>query len=256
VSRAVGALAAVALLACQSVAPVDPGTPIGLDDGRARALIAAHRARIEQRDSLRAAARLAIEAPGITLSRPQRLVVRRPASLRIEILGLFDQVVGAVATDGRRYAFVDLASGARDAGPVDDALLWRTARIDLTPSDAVALLLGLPRLDPGARVVEARRFRDGGVGVATRDGGIGRTRWHEWDAAGRLRSAALREHDGRPVWVARFSDWRSLGDEPFAHDVELDFPRVQAEARVRFQAVELDPELAAGVFVLHIPPGG
>jgi hypothetical protein len=271
--RALGALAAAfatALgLACQSIPPRDLGTALPLDDPRALERLAAHHSLAAERQSMRAAARLAIEGPGISLSRPQRLVVRRPASLRIEILGLFDQVVGIVVTDGSRFSFIDLASGTRDGGPVDDGVLWRTARVDLTPADAVALLLGAPRIDGAAELVEARQFSDGGIGAATRSADRIHVRWHEWDGAGRLRRAELREPGGRVVWAARFSDWEGAAEQPgahalpsattgqsFAHRIELEFPRVQSEVTVRFRAVELGPALSDGLFVLQVPPGG
>ncbi|MEE2665465.1 MAG: hypothetical protein VX681_15215 [Myxococcota bacterium] len=254
--RASAALAAALLSACQSVVRVDPGSPIALDDPRAVERLDAFREQAARRTSLRAAARLSLVAPGLELSRPQRLAVQRPASLRIEVLGLFDQVAGIVVTDGTEFAFVDLASDVRDAGPVHDDLLWRTARVDLTPSDAVALLLGVPRLAARAEVVAVRQFEDGGIGVATRAEHAVRTRWHEWDAAGRLRGAALREPDGSAVWRARFSNWHRVGRYTFAHRVELEFPRVDAKASILFRAVEPNPILSPGVFVLQVPPGG
>ena len=256
VPHASAALVAAWMVSCQSVIAVDPGAPIGLDDPRAIALLAQFRDESAAREALRAAARLTLDAPGVSLSRPQRLVVQRPASLRIELLGLFDQVAGVLVTDGADFGFVDLSSGVRDAGPVDDGVLWRTARVDLTPADAVALLLGAPALDEGGAVVSARRFEDGGVGVSTRGADAVRTRWLEWDDSGRLRRAALREPDGSAVWVARYSDWRDIEGKRFAHRIELDFPRVEAEASVRFQAVELEPALAPELFVLQLAPGG
>lgn len=257
VGRASAALAAALLLpACQTIVALDPGAPIARDDPRVVARLDAFRQQVAQRVSLRATARLSLGGPGLGLSRPQRLVVQRPASLRIEVLGLFDQVLGIVTTDGVEFAFVDLTSGVRDAGPVDDALLWRTARVDLTPSDAVALLLGVPQLAEPVAILSAREFEDGGIGVATRAARTQRTRWHEWDEMGRLRRAALHEPGGATVWRAAFSDWRDVGPQRFAHTVELEFPRVDAEASIRFQAVELEPSLSPGLFVLQVPPGG
>jgi len=244
------------LLSCQSMVRVDVGSPIALDDARVVQRLDALRAETARRSALRAAARLSLVAPGLELSRPQRLVVQRPASLRIEVLGLFDQVAGIVATNGVEFAFVDLASDVRETGPVHDDLLWRTARVDLTPSDAVALLLGLPRLANPVVLIAARQFEDGGIGVATRAEHAGRTRWHEWDVAGRLRGAALHEPDGSAVWRARFSNWHTVGRDPFAHRVELEFPRVEARATILFRSVELTPSLLPGVFVLQVPPGG
>ena len=159
--RAAAVLGVAAWAACRS--PVlDPGlpgadgVPLARDDVRVQAWLERARADPPEPAALRAAARLSIDAPELALSRPQRVVVERPASLRIEVLALFDQVAGVVATNGVEYGFVDLTSGVRDAGPVDDGLLWRTARIDLSPADAVALLLGTPALGATAQVVAGR----------------------------------------------------------------------------------------------------
>jgi len=250
------ALAAACLLACQTTLPRDPGVAIDPADPRATALLAEQGERAAQREALRASLRMSLEAPGLSFSRPQRLVVQRPASLRLEVLALFDQVAGVVATDGVRFAFVDLTSGARAAGPVDDGVLWRTARVDLTPADAVALMLGVPVVAPDAPVVAARAFEDGGIGVSTGDVDPSGTRYLEWGAAGELRRAELRSGSGERVWTARFSDWRDLEGSRFAYQLELDFPRVDARASLRFDIVELEPALSPGVFVLQVPPGG
>lgn len=257
--RHCAAVVVAALAACESPVAVDPaapGVPIAPDDARVQALVEGMQGEREARMAMRASAHLSIDAPGLTLSRPQRIVVQRPARLRIEVLALFDQVAGVVATDGVDYGFIDLTSGARDTGPVDDGLLWRTARIDLSPADAVALLLGTPRIDPAARVVAARIRQDGTIGVETRGEPAGPVRWFEFDAAGRVARAGLRAADGRAVWTVRFGDWRDVSGRPFAHRADLVFPRVEAEVSVVFHSVEFDPPLAPGLFVLHVAPGG
>lgn len=256
-------LALLVLSACQTVAPEDPGVAISPGDARVRAVLERYQAQSLPRSALRARARLSLEGAGFVLSRPQRLVVQRPASLRIEVLALFEQVAALVVTDGLQYSFVDLTSGVQDSGPVDDGLLWRTARVDLTPADAVALALGAPLL--GSEAVAARQFSDGRLGVESAepvqsddagDTGAPHSRWHEWDRLGRLHAAELRDGTGTRVWRAEYGDWQDVDGVSFAHRVDLEFTRVEAEASIRFQRVELEPELAPGLFVLHVPPGG
>ncbi|MEZ4216362.1 MAG: hypothetical protein R3E88_07785 [Myxococcota bacterium] len=255
-------LAAALLLAalaggCRTV--VDAGAPLAPDDPALRGRLAALRERSARRSALRGLAHVALDAPGARLSRPQRVVAERPARLRVEVLGLFDQVAGIVATDGARFAFVDLASGRREEGPVDDDLLWRTARIDLAPSEAVALLLGAPPIDDGAHVVAARSFADGAIAATLAVSDAARAEPArlelEWDGAGELRRAARTDASGER-WSARFGDVRDAGGRPFAHDIALEFPRVGASARIEFRSVELDPVLSPGLFVLQVPRGG
>lgn len=240
-------------LACQTVPPFDAGSAIDPDDAHVRGLLRELRETSAQRSALRGSASLSLDSPQLRFSRPQRLVLRKPASLRIEVLGLFDQVAAVVATDGETFGFVDMLSGARDSGPVDDEVLWRTARVDLTPADAVSLLLGAPTLDPGADVRSAVRFADGGVGALAQ--GPGASHWLEWDAAGGLRRVERRDLDGVVRWNARYADRREVSGVSFAHSIELEFARVGALARFQYDSVELQPELSASLFVLQVAPG-
>jgi hypothetical protein len=175
------------------------------------------------------------------------------------VLGLFDQVAGVVATDGERFGFVDLLSGRREGGPVDDGLLWRTARVDLTPREAVSLLLGFPPLAADAEVVRAVRFADGGVGARLRS--VAFDYWLEWEVAGGLRRAELTLPPaaeglaGAVRWDARFGDRRLVDGVWFAHAIELAFPRVDANASFEYDVVELEPELSPSLFVLQVAAG-
>jgi len=240
-------------LACQTLVPRDAGSPIDPDDAEVRGLLRDLRETSAQRSTLRGRATLSLDSPQLRFSRPQRLVLSKPASLRIEVLGLFDQVAAVVATDGETFGFVDMLSRTRDSGPVDDEVLWRTARVDLTPAEAVSLLLGAPALDPAADTRSAVRFADGGVGALIE--GPEAAHWLEWDAGGALRRVERRELDGGVRWNARYADRREVSGVSFAHAVELEFARVDALARLQYESVELQPELSASLFVLQVAPG-
>lgn len=247
-------------MACQSTVGglPDAGTPIAVDDARVQQRFAELRANAAQRSALRGSAKLSLDSPEIRFSRPQRLVLQAPASLRIEVLGLFDQVAGVVATDGEHFGFVDLVSGRREGGAVDDGLLWRTARVDLTPREAVSLLLGFPPLESDARVVSAVRFGGGGFGA--RVGSASRDYWLEWDEAGGLRRAELKFPStaagaGAVRWDVRFGDRRLVDGVSFAHSIDLVFPRVDAKVSFEYDAVELEPALSPSIFVLQVAAG-
>jgi hypothetical protein len=125
------------------------GTPLAIDDARAGRILEAYLAVSEGRTGLRGSARVAVSGPDFKLNRPQRIVVERPARLRFEILGLFDQLAAVLATDGRQFGFFDASTGEISRGRVSPALLWELAKIDLTPEEAVGILLGAPRPSPG-----------------------------------------------------------------------------------------------------------
>jgi len=140
-------LLALFLAGCRGTQPLlisTTGTPLAIDDARAGRVLETYLASSEHRNGLRGSARVAISGPDFKLNRPQRIVVERPARLRFEILGLFDQLVAVLATDGGRFGFYDASTGEISRGRVSSSLLWDLAKIDLSPDEAVGLLLGAP----------------------------------------------------------------------------------------------------------------
>jgi hypothetical protein len=147
-------------------------------------------------------------------------------------------------------------SGAREIqqGPVTPALLWHVARVALAPEEAVDLLLGAPRPVPGLTIGAsgwaASRFE---IERLTDDGELAER--IRFDGAGRLRGFERFDLRGDLVWGATFDDHRPLmgGDgamQSFAHEVRLRFPAEGARVDVEFEQVQLDPELAPGLFEL------
>lgn len=254
--RATALLLALCLLAaCRTPSP---GVPMAPEDPRPAALLGAWMARADGRPALRARARLDLDAPDLSLDRPQRLAVARPARMRVEVLGLFDQIAAVVVTDGDTYQVYDARSHDLEEGPVGPHLLWRVARVDLEPREAVDLVLGSPRPDPALRSGGAKLFEDGAIAFARLDErGVVRERYR-FDAAGRLSELSRANRAGQMVWRARYADYRPIaaiggGQEPFAHEVTLEFPRVEARARLVFKQVALVPDLPDELFSLRIP---
>ncbi len=254
--RAAFWLAATLVFAsCQTKGPAE--SPLSPADSRVSSGLQRLSRSAATRHALRAQARLSLDAPDLRFRRPQRLVVARPDSLRVEVLGLFGQVAAVLVTEAGRYQFFDPEQGAVEEGDVVEELLWRLARVDLTPEEAAGVLLGAPQPLAGLAPVAASAFADGGVAVmlAAHGSDIAQQRF-EFDAQGRIRSAKRFTPDGHAIWAARFEDYRDVGDQAFAFRVALSFPRVQAKAEVEFDKLELNPDLASDVFVLSIAGGG
>ena len=154
---------AVALLAvsCRTPAPLSSPQPLATGDPRPVAWMASLARSAESRQALRAHSRLALDSPDLRFRRPQRLLVQRPAGLRVEVFGLFGQVAAVLVTDGQQFEWLDASRGEVEQGVVDDQLLWRLARIDLSPGEAVAVLLGVPLPREG---LERRPGRSRGEG--------------------------------------------------------------------------------------------
>ena len=230
--------------------PLDRAAAIGVEDPRVVFLAGALATTAGWRHSLVGAARVRLEAPKLSFSRPQRIAVMRPASLRVEILGLLDQVVAVLATDGTRYHFFDASKPGIEEGELESGLLWQVARIDLEPEEAVSLLLGAP-LDPSSVLESAGSLDDGALLLAFRSAKDGSRRVFDFDGSGRLARVRQRAADGLLVWEARYSDYRARGESVFAHGIEIDFPAQGARASFHFRTAELNRDLSSRAFVLE-----
>ncbi len=251
---------ALLLLSCLVVScrtPL-PGVVLPADDPRPFRLLEGLHRSVMTRSALRASARLSLAAPDLRFNRPQRLAVARPARLRVEILGLFNQIGAVLVTDGESYRIYNADRLEIEEGLVSAGLLWRVARIDLGPVEAVDLLLGAPVPRPGLSLGEARILEDGGVHFDRRDErGMAIERF-AFDAEGRLRRFESLDASAELVWRADFDDYRTLpgrdgAKEPFAFEISLHFPRVGAKAKITFKSVSLARDLPDEIFVLELP---
>ncbi|MBW2418575.1 MAG: DUF4292 domain-containing protein [Deltaproteobacteria bacterium] len=230
-----------------------PGAALSPDDPRPDALVQALRTRAASHQTMRGTARLSLDAEDLRFRRPQRMAVKRPAHLRVEILGLFGQLAAVLVTDGEVYQYFDVRSGEGSEGAVTSDLLWRLARVDLAPAEVVELLLGAPLPGPGLVRAGAVESREGAVAILFEDTARRARQRFEFDALGRLLRLESFDEAGTLSWEARFEDYREVEGTPFAHDVQLRFPRVSARASLSFKRVQLGPELSDELFVLTLP---
>jgi hypothetical protein len=248
-------LASVLGFGCQTAAPRIER--IAVDDSRVDALIAAQTRRADERQALRAALRVALDAPDLRFRRPERIAARRPSHIRVEVLGLFGQIAAVLVSDGVQYQQLAAKDNAFEAGPVSADLLWRVARIRLTPVEAVDLLLGAPLPSPGYARGGAYALSDGGVAIEYTDPGP-ESRMHEqvrerfeFDGAGLLRGLTHWYENGELAWLADFDDYREVSGTPFAFEVALEFPGVGARAQLSFDDVAFESDLDESLFVLR-----
>jgi hypothetical protein len=250
-------LLVLAALGCQTAPPrdADPfavGRAIPIDDPRVAARIRDLTTQARDRRSLVAAATLSLDGPQLNLSRPQRLAVRRPASLRVEILGLFGQVAAILVTDGATYLLWEASSGETSGGEVTRELLWDVAQVDLTAAEAARLLLGDPSAGEGALAVDAVESPDGHIAISFRGQGDGGARTIDFDRYGRVARALRYDDAGVLLWDASFSDYRDVSGHSLAHAVAIEFPRFDARARFQLERAELNRQLPNAVFTLPI----
>lgn len=208
--------------------------------------------------ALRARARVEIRAPDLKIRRPQRLAVDRPDRLRVEVVGLFGQLAAILVADDGFYQLYESGQREIKQGRVTSSLLWRVARVDLAPRDAVDLLLGTPRPEAGLEIVGAFQLGDGGIRFDRVDA-QGRVRErYGFDAQGRLTDTERVGESGEVLWRAHFGAYRGVPrdagpDSEFAYLLELDFPRVEGWAKLDFQQVDLMGDLPDELFELELP---
>lgn len=165
----IGLLLSLVAAGCRTSPIVDlqlAGAMLPIDDARAERVLDRYLELARSRSALRGSARVLLEGPDFKLNRPQRILVERPARIRFEVIGLFDQLVAVLATDGRRFDFYDVSDGSISRGRVTPTLLWDLAKIDLDVHEVVGLLLGAPIPSPGLARAGVWLEPDGGLVLA------------------------------------------------------------------------------------------
>ena len=249
---------ALAALATGCVTTV-PAARLEEDDPRPDALLAAWRASTAHRDSLRAVARLAIDAAeanpdgsDLALRSKQRLWLSRPAQLRVEVLGFLDTTLAVLVTDGERYSLFESQEQHFQEGPVYPELLWDAAHLALTPAETVEVILGAPEPDAGLARGDAYLIGDR-VRIELADPGGRVRRVVEFGAAGELRRLAQSDESGEVAWEALFDDYAEVGGAPFARDVALRSSSGRSRAEIVLRSIELNPSLPVDIFRLRPP---
>ena len=238
-------LLGLALFACRSV-PVT-WSPLAAGDPRPALCTAALRALAAERHALRATARVLADGPGGSGFSKQLLLVERPARLRVEVIGLLEQRVLVLATDGDRYELYRSESPGLEEGEVHPGVLDEVAGLPLAP-EAVAMLLLATPLAPEEAPSAAREDATGALSLSWPDQTL------DFDAAGRL--VALAFHPGdRDVLLARWSEWRDSAGVggAFPHRLELELFEPEARWTLDYRQVELNPQLAPELF--RLSPG-
>jgi hypothetical protein len=242
---------ALLLLAAAGCRTAATRLPLPEDDPRPQALLRAWQESADARQALRGSARLAVDGEGLAVRARQILVVERPSRLRVEVQGLLSQTIAVLVTDGPRYQLLRAENGSLESGEVHPDLLWQVASLDLTPEQAIELVLGAPRLDASLRPVRASRAPDGEIAVELGDAGGRVQERRRFDAQGRLRGVERLDAEGEPAWSARFDAYQPVDGVPFAHEIRVEGARRSARAELELSGVELNPALPADIFRLQ-----
>ncbi len=252
-------IAVVAALLCWATGCATPVAfrPLPAGDTRPDQLLAGWADLARQRQRLRGLARLAVDGydGSVQLRGKQLLVVERPSHLRVEILGFLNQSLAVITTDGEGFEVYRAADQRYESGVVDEQLLWKEAGIDLSPAEAVAVLLGVPLSEPLPAPANAARDADGRIRIDLVDARGSVVQRATFDPAGQLRALERLDDSAAVVWAAHFDAYRDVDGSAFAHSIAVDVRSGMTHAEISFRNVELNPELPPGTFQLF-PAGG
>ncbi len=251
---AVGTALLLCVAACATRIPVQPLAP---DDPQPRLLLEDWIESARERRALRGRARLAVdrEDGAIHLRGKQLVLLERPSSLRVEVLGFLNQSQAVLVTDGDRFEVYRAHDRSYESGPVDDSLLWNEAGISLSPAEAVAVLLGAPTFEPDLSLAGAVRDGDGRIRIDFADSAGTLRQRVTFDPAGPLHGFERLDTRGERVWRAQFREYRDVGGILFAHAISLDVAEGGTRAEISFRDVELNPTLSPELFRLRLPAG-
>jgi hypothetical protein len=258
----ISVLQVAGVLLLSACATVSPRVPLAPSDPRPQAFIDDLADLAEQRHSLRGVARVAVDSEDgeVNIRANQRLVIERPARLRVEVLGFLSATAAVLASDGQRYEFFLAEDRSYQSGPVHPHLLWEVSRIALSPEEVIQLVLGAPLPEVEYQLGPAVAAGDGRIEVMLTDREGVQLRTIVFDEMGLLRRVDVFAR-GRLAWTATFDDYAGVGERFFAHTLFVDFVSARTTAEVRLRDVEINPDLPGDVFHLQLapsegPPGG
>ena len=232
------------------------------------------RARQESVKTMNARARATSWLGGDRIRATVLMLVDRAGRLRLEAEVSLQGTVAVLATDGNRFAFLDMQRNELRRGPACPANVASLIRIPLGPADVAAILLGDARLPSDQTAAGDDRVDwdgDAGADVLDLRAGTGRLRYlfQRKDASAGARDARLvgvsaSDGAGHLVWRAVFEDFvdAAVGAPgaprvPFATTVHYaeGAGALDEGLEIRFKEQSLNETLASESFSI-IPPTG
>jgi len=207
---------------------------------------------------LRALARVSVTSAKGRYSTRETFLWRRPATLRLETLGVFGQPAMALVADAEHAAIYYPQQGLVLQGAATAANLSRFIGLPLEVEDVVRVLAG--QIEPGdkhpwARVHDQMDRDEHLLRFVGEGGTLVQDAWV--DSEQLLPRRVIRyTNGGEPAVDVRYTDFRPLTEGfPFPFSLVIWLPRVETELHIQFTAVDLNPGLAPSLFRLTPPEG-
>ena len=203
-------------------------------------------------ETLSADAKAFVEAPENPGRYSLHLVVRRPASLRIEALSPMGDPAAVLVADQGRFALLDLRNNVFYRGPATPENLSRLFPVPVRDEELVSLVTGdIPEL-PGGRPESAAREGDGyRLAIAAP-----RVR-QEVILGSDLRVVQVRRVDasGNVSWAVGLDDHDDSSGAQSPRLLHVEAPPQKIKIDLRLRNVLTGKPPPAGAFLLGPPPG-
>jgi hypothetical protein len=250
-ARPAWVLAAIIATGGLSACAVQP--VVNVPEAQANSLAFALADRDQRLDSLQTPAVMEYSGANGHFKAREQVIVRRPASLRVEAMSPLG-VALVVAADGGQVAVFDPSKNTLARGAATAATLDRFARIPMAPQQAVRLLLGLAP-DSAMLAFPPSGWNDQGdmkvLRYARPDGTT-----DELGFSGRhLVMVRSKLPGGEAGYEVRYSDYRDIGGIEFPYQVEASFPATGTTVKLRYERPIIDGHIDDSLFVLSPGPG-
>jgi hypothetical protein len=243
----VAAAAVAGLAACAVPHAARIGAPPDPEAARTQLLEAESAVR-----TVRGLARLEFEGPQGSGSATQVLVVALPDRARVEALtplGTTALVATIRAEELRVHSLLRREFGV---GRATHRTLSRLVKVAVPPESLLRLLAGLPPLPLRAQDPRLTLAADGeAVRVESVDGEYWQRLWVEGTIPAVARGELWRASE--LVLVFALADRRTVGGRAFPFDLQIEEPSSGSRLRLRYERVEINADVEAGLFELPPP---
>jgi len=205
--------------------------------------------------SMQSAALMEYTGGGEHFKARENIVVRRPASIRVEVMSALG-VALVVAADAGQVAVFDPGKNTLMHGAADAATLQRYARIPMTPDAAVRLMLALSPDSAMLSFAPNSMTKIGDAKVLTYHQPGGTVDELGFTGEGNLEMVRETLANGRVGYEVHYSDYRKLdGGYIFPAQVDARFPKTGASVKFRYENPSVNKDVPDSTFVLQPSPG-
>lgn len=223
----------------------------------AEQLLASLKERGEKLRTLRATAKIDHMANGGQRVRIKvALLVAPGGKLRFEADSPLGGSLATLTSDGAQFSLLDVRANRFLTGPAKACNVARLIRLNISPEDVAAVLMGSAPLPPDARIKGAGWDPDhGGREVLTLSLADGGEEIIQLDALNKtwdVRHAERRDRAGKVLWRVTNDKFSDHGGVRLPEVSDVEEPPHGADAEIKFRSVETNVELPEELF--RLPP--